>query len=161
MRSPWIISVILAASLAPLAIAQNQQKGVDPNTKQQNEKLVAAFSDKWGNQDATGLAALFTPDGVLVTSSADPVCNGPQQIAAHYQNVFKQGVSQNSPTVDQIVPLGDNAVILVGEYHVSGQGQNGPIKLDGHYSAVDVLDGGTWKIKLLSGSPNPPPAPAR
>jgi hypothetical protein len=47
----------------------------------------------------------------------------------------------------------------LGEYHLSGQGLNGPIKADGHYTTVDVREGGAWKIRLLTAVPNPPPTP--
>jgi len=57
------------------------------------------------------------------------------------------------------MPLGDNAVMLVGEYHLSGQGPSGSIKAGGHYTAVDVLEGGAWKIRLLTAVSNPAPAP--
>jgi Protein of unknown function (DUF3237) len=49
--------------------------------------------------------------------------------------------------------------MTVGQYHPSGQGQNRPIKADGHYTTVDVLEGGAWKIRLLTAVPNPPPTP--
>jgi hypothetical protein len=48
----------------------------------------------------------------------------------------------------------------IGEFHLSGQGDNGPTKLDGRYTAVDVREGGTWKIRLLTAVPIPPPAQA-
>jgi hypothetical protein len=49
-----------------------------------------------------------------------------------------------------------------GEFHLGGQGQNGPTKLDGRYTAVDVREGGTWKIRLFTAVPIAPPAqPAR
>jgi ketosteroid isomerase-like protein len=83
--------------------------------------------------------------------------NGTQEIIQHYQDVFKRVPHHDSATVDQLSPLGSNAVITVGEYHLSGQGQNGPIKADGHYTAVDVLENGAWKIRLLTAVGHPPP----
>src|SRR5215831_7014494 len=34
------------------------------------------------------------------------------------------------------------------ENTTSGQGPSGPIKASGHYIAVDVLEGNTWKIRM-------------
>jgi hypothetical protein len=56
--------------------------------------------------------------------------------------------------------VGDNVVLIVGEYHFSGQGQNGPIKADGHYTATDVLEGDAWKIRMLTATPDAAPAPS-
>ena len=66
----------------------------------------------------------------------------------------------NGQTIEQISPLGNDADIRIGEFHLSGQGQNGTIKLDGRYTAVDVREGGTWKIRLLTAVPIAPPAQA-
>ena len=89
------------------------------------------------------------------------VNNGTQEIVEHYKDVFKRGITHHdSATVDQFLPLGSNAVMTVGEYHLSGQGQSGPIKADGHYTAVNILDGGAWKIRLLTATNPPPPTSA-
>ena len=154
MRSVWIISPIIAIGLVTSAPAQQQ---VDQNTRQQIEQIIAAYHDAWNKQDAAGVAALYTSDGVFVGSDVKAVSNGPAEIAEHYKDVFKRGTTHHdSATIDQMMPLGNNAVMLVGEYHLSGQGQSGPIKADGHYTAVDVLEGGAWKIRLLTAAPNPP-----
>jgi ketosteroid isomerase-like protein len=109
-------------------------------------------------QDGAGIASLYTKDGVLVTS--DGVNNGSREIISHYQGLFKRGITHHdSATIDQFLPLGSNAVMTVGEYHLSGQGPNGPVKSDGRYTAVDVLEGSTWKIRLLMAVSNPAPAP--
>jgi uncharacterized protein (TIGR02246 family) len=156
MRSVWIISPIIAIGLTTSAPAQRQ---VDQNTRQQLDSLYAAYHDNWNKQDAAGIASLYTADGVLVTSDVKAVSNGSAEIVEHYKDLFKRGITHHdSATIDQIMPLGNNAVMIVGEYHLSGQGQNGPIKADGHYTAVDVLEGSAWKIRLLTATPNPPPA---
>jgi uncharacterized protein (TIGR02246 family) len=159
MRSIWIISSIIAIGLTTSAPAQ----GVDQNTKQQIEKIIAAYHENWNNHDAAGIAGLYTNDGILVTDRTAGSKNGRQQIEQYYVDLFNRISHHDSATVDEIFPLGSNAVITVGEYHLSGQGQNGPIKADGHYTTVDVLEAGAWKIRLLTAVPNPPPPtpPAR
>ena len=59
-------------------------------------------------------------------------------------------------TIDQVTPLGNDEAISVGEYHFTGQGQNGPIKSDGHWTALYVREGGQWKIRLLTALNDPP-----
>jgi uncharacterized protein (TIGR02246 family) len=166
MRSPWIISAtkflrnsvgafaaVIAIGLAPPAIAQ----GVDANTKQQIEKIIAAYHEAWNNHNAAGIAALYTKDGIMVTQSPKVVKNGTQEIEQQNEDTFKAGTVHDSATADQIVPLGTDAVMSVGEYHLTGKGESGPTKIDGHWTAVYVHDGGTLKIRLLTAVPNPPP----
>ena len=155
MRSIWIIGAFAALSLTISASAQ----GVDQNTRQQIEKIIVAYHDDWNNHDAAGIAGLYTNDGVLVTDRTAGSKKGRQEIEQYYTDLFNRISHHDLATVDEIFLLGSNVVITVGEYHLSGQGQNGPIKADGHYTTVDVLEGGAWKIRLLTAVPNPPPTP--
>jgi uncharacterized protein (TIGR02246 family) len=154
MRSPGIISAILVIGLAPPTFAQQ----VDPDTRQQVERLAATYAENFNKQDAAGIASLYARDGVLVSRAAKAVKTGAQEIEQTYQSVFKSGINHTDMTVDQVSPLGTDAVIAIGEYHGSGHGQNGPIEVDGHWTEVDVREGGIWKIRLLTAFPNTPAA---
>jgi hypothetical protein len=55
--------------------------------------------------------------------------------------------------IDQVSPLGVDAAITIGKYQLTGQGQSGPLKVDGRWSEVDVREGGVWKIRLLTVTP--------
>jgi hypothetical protein len=101
---------------------------------------------------------LYARDGVLVSGAAKAVKTGAQEIEQTYQSVFKSGMNHTDITVDQVWPLGTDAVIAIGEYRGSGHGQNGPIEVDGHWTGFDVREGGIWKVRLLTAFPNPPPA---
>jgi uncharacterized protein (TIGR02246 family) len=151
MRAPWIIAIAISLA-ASQASAQSLQ--------QQIEKIKDAYSDNWNKQNAAGIADLYTKDGILVTSSlTKPVKIGTQDIVQHYVGVvFKVGLVHNQASIDQVMPLGTDMAISLGEYHLSGQGEKGPVKSDGHWTAVYVHDGGTWKIRLLTAVENPPPA---
>ena len=54
MRSVWIISPIIAIGLTNPAPAQ----GVDQNTKQQIEQIIAAYHDAWNNHNAAGAGGM-------------------------------------------------------------------------------------------------------
>ena len=153
MRSPSIISVIVGIGLALPASAQP----VDPNTRQQIERVVARYAENFNKQDAAGITSLYARDGILVSPAAKVVKNGAQEIEQSYQSVFNSGFTNNQSTLDQASRLGSNAIIAIGETHLSGQGQNGPIKADLHWTMVAAREGGSWKIRLLTAVPNPPP----
>jgi uncharacterized protein (TIGR02246 family) len=151
MRRVWIISAI--AVISPTVSAYPQP--ADQSVRQQIERLAATYEEHFDKQDAAGL---YARDGVLVSQAAKVVKTGPQEIEQNYRDLFKSGVNHAAITVDQVSPLGADAVISMGEAHITGQGQNGPIKADSHWSAVDMREGGTWKLRLVTVVPNPPPA---
>jgi uncharacterized protein (TIGR02246 family) len=156
MRSVLIISAIAAMALAASASAQQ----VDQNTRQQLEKIAATFDEGYSKQDAARIAGLFAKDGVVVAAFGKPVYTGPQEIEQIYQDAFKAGFNHTVAAVPELTPLGTDMLIGIGEYHISGQGEKGPLKSDGHYSAVYVRDGGAWKIRLLTAVRDAPPAPS-
>ena len=139
MRSAWIISVIAAIGLAAPAFAQ--QLDQNSATRQQIEQISAGFQKGFEKQDAARIAGLFAKDGVLIVALGKHVYRGPQEIEQYYQDlIFKAGFNHNEGKLDELTPLGSDLVMGIGEYHVS-QGQNGPLKVDGHYSAIYVREG--------------------
>jgi uncharacterized protein (TIGR02246 family) len=156
MRS-WLMSSITGIGLITSAISVSAQQ-VDQDARQQIEKMIAAYHDNWNNHNPAGIAGLYTKDGVLVTQSPKVVKTGQQEIEQQYQDTFKAGIAHDSATADQIWPVG-NELISVGEYHLIDQSKSGPTKIDGHWTAVYVRDGGAWKIRLLTAVPDLPAAP--
>src|SRR5690349_6938500 len=106
MRSS-IIAAFAAVSLITSASAQQ----IDQNTRQQIERLAAAYVDNWNKHDAGGIAALYTKDGVQVTAAG--VRSGPQEIEQAYQSTMKTFPQHNGQTVEQISPLGNDADIRI------------------------------------------------
>ena len=150
-------SVIVAFATFGLITSASAQE-IDQNTRQQIERIAAAYVENWNKHDAAGVAALYAKDGVHV--SATGVRSGPQEIEQAYQGALKTLPQHNGQTIEQISPLGNDADIRVGEFHLAGQGPNGPTKLDGRYNGVDVREGGTWNIRISTAVPITPPAQA-
>ena len=150
-------SIIVAFATLGLITSASAQE-IDQNTRQQIERIAAAYVENWNKHDAAGVAALYAKDGVHV--SANGVMSGPQEIEQAYQSAIKTFPQHNGQPIEQISPLGNDAVIRIGQFHLSGEGPNGPTKRDGRYTSVDVREGGTWKIRLLTSFPIPPPAQA-
>src|ERR1700692_3062695 len=127
---------VLIATLAAPTIAF----AADKNLKQVVEKLASAYMDNFNKQNPAGIAALFANGGVLVTNT------GPHaDIAQYYEGAFKAGLDHNETTVDQVQPLGADALIATGEYHITGKSSSGaPIEVNGFWTGVDVREGGSW-----------------
>jgi ketosteroid isomerase-like protein len=152
MRSLWIILPIIAVGLTTSAPAQQ----VDQATRQQIEQIIAAYHDAWNNHSGAGVAALYTKDAILLTQAPQMVKHGQQEIGQNYEKVFATLPHHDSATADEIIPLGAGEFMSVGEYHLVGSSNN---KIDGHWTAVYVPEGGKLKIKMLTAVPDLPPAP--
>lgn len=146
MRLSWVMPIVAIAFALPVSAQQ-----VDQSVRQQ----IEMYKEHFNKQDAPALAALYTKDGVLVGRGA--VTSGTQAIVEFYERIFQSGTSHFEATVEQASLLGNDVAIGIGEYHVNGQGQSGAIKIDGNWTAVYVRDAGTWKIRLLTAVPKPPP----
>jgi uncharacterized protein (TIGR02246 family) len=144
MRSRQFVLAISAAVAPSVVLAQQPEV----HTRQQIEQMVVTFTERYNKQDAAGIATMFTKDAVRVSSAAPAV--GPQAIEEIFKAQFKAGYNHIDETVDQVSPLGDDAAITIGEYHATGQGQSGPLKVEGRWTEVEVRDGGEWKIRLLT-----------
>jgi uncharacterized protein (TIGR02246 family) len=131
------------------------QQQVDQNTRQQIEQIVAEYRDAWNNHNAAEIAALYTKDGIVVTPAPQMVKNGQQEIQENYQKAFATFPDNYDSAVDQIISLGADAVMVVGQSHLIDSSDN---KIDGHWTAVFVPEGGKLKIKMLTAFTNPPPA---
>src|SRR6516165_11539712 len=121
-----------------------------------NRSNLAAYHDAWNNHNAAGIAGLYTKDAILVTQAPQIVKNGQQDIEQNYQKAFATIPHHDSATADQIAPLGADAFMSVGEYHLLDSSNN---KLDGHWTAVYVPEAGKLKIRMLTAVPDVPPAP--
>ena len=153
MRSRWIFAVVLA--IVHSASASAQQSNLD--TRGQIEQLAATFSERYNKQDAAAIASMFTKDAVRVTSeSAASV--GPRSIEESLETQFKIGFRHIDLAIDQVSSLGTDAAITVGAYQTTGQGQGGPLKMEGRWTEVDVREGGVWKIRLSTFTPKGPNA---
>jgi uncharacterized protein (TIGR02246 family) len=155
MRSRWIVAVIL--EIVPAASASAQQSHLD--TRRQIEQLAATFSERYNKQDASAVASMFTKDAVRVTSGNSAPSVGPQAIEKIFKTQFESGFRHIDLVIDQVSPFGTDAAITVGRYEITGRGQDGPLKVDGRWTEVEVREGGVWKIRHSTVVPKIEPNP--
>ena len=98
-------------------------------------------------------------DAVLV--AADGIFGGRQHIAERYADAI-----QRSPITDFVcsheryyLNAIDGAAWSAGEWSSTFQSQTGPAFARGCWSAIYVPDGDAWKIRLLTLTESPQPAP--
>ena len=149
MRSHWIVAAILA--VFPAASSFAQQSPLD--MRKQVEQMTATFSERYNKQDASGLATMFVKDAVRVSSTDGAASTGPQAIAESFKTQFKLGFNHIDLIVDQVSPLGTDAAVTIGRYQTTGRGQDGLLRVEGHWTQVEVREAGAWKIRLLTVAP--------
>ena len=153
MRSHWIVAAILA--VFPAASSFAQQSPLD--MRKQVEQMTATFSERYNKQDAAGLATMFVKDAVRVSSTDGAASTGPQAIAESFKTQFKLGFNHIDLIVDQVSPLGTDAAVTTGRYQTTGRGEGGLLRVEGHWTQVEVREAGAWKIRLLTVAPKTEP----
>jgi ketosteroid isomerase-like protein len=147
----------LAMSLAVPAFTQQK----DTIDSQIDEQITKKFDEAFNNGDAAALAALYTEDAVQVTPQG-PVF-GREAIQKLFAGVFQQGHYSNHLNKDDqgsphMIGTAGNEVWRTGEWSFTFQGKSGgPIQLKGYFGAVNVREGETWKIRMLTFNVTPAP----
>lgn len=148
MKGLYVLPLFIVALAAPAIAA-------DEGLKQEIEKVGSAYAASFNKQDGAGIAALYAPGGVHVNPA------GPRSdIAQFYEGAFKAGFDHEEVTVDQVWQLSPDTALSIGQYKITGKNQSGAaMETGGIWTATDVRDGGTWKIRMLSAMPKPPQPP--
>jgi uncharacterized protein (TIGR02246 family) len=152
----WLYSILPIIAVAFVLPVSAQS--IDPSIRQASERLMAMYTEAFNKQDAAGVAETFTKDGLLISQTPTGAVHfGTQALVQRYDALFKFGANHIDITTSAVAPLAADVIIAWGEYHITGQGQSGPIDVDGDWSATNVRDGGTWKIRVLNSASRPPP----
>jgi uncharacterized protein (TIGR02246 family) len=146
MRAHWVVAT--AVAILSVGSPSAQQSHLD--IRSQIEQMTATFTDHYNKQDAVALASMFTQDALRVSSDGTAVSAGPQAIEGSFNTQFKTGFTHIELMVDEVSPLGVDAAVTIGQYHLTGEGLSSPLNVDGRWSEVEVREGGEWKIRLLT-----------
>ena len=123
-------------------------------------EAMTAYSPN--NGDAAGVGALFAEDAVFVTPQG-PIF-GREAIEKLFEGMFQQGHYSNHLNKDDqgsphMIGTAGNEVWRTGEWSFTLQGKSGdPLQLKGYWGAINVREGDTWKIRMLTFNVTPPPA---
>ena len=118
------------------------------------KKLVAIYAEHFAKKDAAGIASLYAKDGVLINA------NGVNSdIVKYYEGAFKNGMERLDGKIDQVVPLGEAVILSNGETQITGKNPTSgeAINVALVWTAVNVQEGGQWKIRMLTALPKAPP----
>jgi ketosteroid isomerase-like protein len=143
---------------ADARIAQQHDLIGDPKALDEFGVLATKQEEAFTNKDAAAVAALFTEDAVLV--APDGIFSGKQAIEKRYEDTFQRWpFTQFNDPRDCHLKAIDNAVWSYGEWGGTLQGEAGPVFVKGYFSAIYVREGDDWKMRTLTLTEHPRPAP--
>jgi uncharacterized protein (TIGR02246 family) len=122
--------------------------------KQEVGKLLESYAGCYAKQDAACIAALYTKDGMWVSS------DGKKDVQTHYAGLFKTGFNKLEGTVDETWQIDNDTPAAMGKFHITGKNDKGDaLDAQGVWTAVFVKQGDGWKYKMLTAAVKPPPPP--
>jgi ketosteroid isomerase-like protein len=154
-----LLTLVGLAIIFALPTFAQQKDTVD---SQIDEQVTKKLDEAFNNVDAAAFAALYTEDAVQVTPQG-PVF-GREAIEKLFAGVFQQGHYSNHLNKDDqgsphMIGTAGNEIWRTGEWSFTLQGKSGgPIQLKGYWGAINVREGDTWKIRILTFNVTPPPA---
>jgi uncharacterized protein (TIGR02246 family) len=155
------VAYVLVVSLAAFAMSAPsfaQSGNADrPNIKQAVEAFVTKYLDIFNKKDATGLAALYVDDAVLVPPG--PIAVGKQSIEKSWRATFDAGRTGLKYKIQQTWAEG-NLVWSVGQFTVMSPDEKGtPQERPGNFANVYQWQGNELKFRVHAFNflPSPPP----
>ena len=149
-----LMTMISAVAIALAMPVRAQQAPTEQEARQAAESFVDGFNKAVQKKDAAGVAALFTEDALMVTP--DGTISGRAAIEKWRADGFKV-FTQEPSKLDRVVMIGPGVRVRSGSWAGTVQDANGPMQMKGYWTTTDVLDGGTWKIRMETFNMTPPP----
>ena len=156
--------VCLAISFAVPVLGQ-QTNTPDPQLRDALTALNKKFDKGVVNGDATAIAALYTEDAVVVTFDAGPIY-GRKAIEKNWADTFtkihfSKHVSKQEEYSPHVIGTAGNEFWSTGEFEQTFQaGSGSPLRINGHFLNVLVLEGDALKVKVDTANFTGPPVPA-
>lgn len=133
-------------SATPLAAMTGARRAID--------KGNAQWIEAWDKADASLIAGLFAPDGVLLGRNGK-IFKGPQQVLERQKTVMEaagKGVKSTVTTVD--LWLDGDTAYETGRYSYKYQEREKPVTEEGRYVTIwKKQSDGSWKIIMDMGVP--------
>lgn len=152
-----VVVVNLAAfAMSAPSFAQGDKAGRS-NVQQAVEAFVTKYLDTYNKKDASGVAALYTDDGVLV--SPGPIATGRQSIEKAWRAAFDAGRTGLKYKIQQTQADG-NLVWSVGQFTVMAPDEKGTLQeRQGNFANVYQWEGNELKFRVHAFNFSPSPAP--
>ncbi|HET7627590.1 MAG TPA: SgcJ/EcaC family oxidoreductase [Bacillales bacterium] len=117
-------------------------------------RLYERLLQSWNDQDAAGMASLFTGDGESIGFDGSEGV-GPGEIKAHLQPIFEHHETANYVyKIKDVRLLGPGVAVLRAMAGMVPPGKTDiNSELNAHQTMVAVEDGGSWMVALFQNTP--------
>ena len=152
--------ILLAATLvAPIAIwagpAVRAAEATQTELMQAAEMLGKGYDDNYNGKNAAGMAALYTPDGELVSATA--VIRGTDNLKTYYQSRFDAGAGNHLTKITEVHAQGDGG-FGVGQVSATIPTPDGGRRdIKGNLVTIYQHSADGWHLALVIASIPPPP----
>ena len=147
----WLLAI---AATSFTSEPQTKKETAIAEARKAIDKGNAQWIDAWDKADASLIAGLFSPDGIMLGGNGKSF-KGPQQILEHMKLVLEgagKGVKSTVTTVE--VWLDGDAAYETGRYSYTFQEKGAPVTEEGRYVTIwKRQSDGSWKIILDMGVP--------
>jgi uncharacterized protein (TIGR02246 family) len=144
-------AVLIACGTTPASAAA----ATESELMQAASELGRQYDSNYALKDPAAMAALYEPDGLLV-SPAGPVVRGREALTAYYTKRFASGAHDHKITVVEVHIQGDGGYGLL-QFQVTAPEKGGGFHEEhGSIVAVYQHDADGWHMRLVE--PSVPPA---
>jgi uncharacterized protein (TIGR02246 family) len=149
-----ILALLVGATAAPGLAAGDV---TESELVQAATELGRQYDANYNGKNPTGMAALYAPDGVLLSPSGS-IVRGRVALTAYYADRFASGARGHAIKVVEVHVQGDGGY-GIAQFSVSAPGANGGLhEVDGRIVAIYQRDPDGWHMRLLEASVAPEPA---
>ncbi|KAA9338339.1 SgcJ/EcaC family oxidoreductase [Hymenobacter busanensis] len=107
-------------------------------------QINARFENTFSRGDASGMASLYTAEGMLLPAGSDAV-QGQAAIGSYWQQVMNQGFSRVELHTVEVDHVGRDAAVELGTYHMRDAANQ--VLDQGKYIVVWKQEDGEWKLQ--------------
>jgi ketosteroid isomerase-like protein len=156
-----VVALVGVASSFVLPSLAQQNDPVNPQITEKLNANIKAYDEAVNNNDAAAVAALYTEDAVFV-SDRGPIY-GRKAIEKWYADVFqgwhpKNHAGKTGQGSPHAMGTAGNEIWSNGEWSETGQGGTGEaIQIKGYWSAIDIREGDSFKIRMMTYNLTPAP----
>ena len=157
MKRPFthsLLAVLVGAAAAPALAGADV---TESELMQAATELGRQYDANYNGKNPAGMAALYAPDGVLLSPSGS-IVRGREALATYYADRFATGARGHAIKVVEVHVQGDGGY-GIAQFSVSAPGANGGLReVDGRIVAIYRRDPDGWHMRVLEASVVPKPA---
>ena len=148
-----VLALLAGATAAPALAAEVTESEL----MQAATELGRQYDANYNSKNPSGMAALYTSDGMLL-SPAGPIVRGRQALTAYYADRFASGARGHAIKVVEVHVQGNGGYGLA-QFSVSVPRANGDLhEMKGRIVAIYQRDPDGWHMRLAEASVVPEPA---